>query len=96
MSLMRNVLLAGSTNAWLRAQATRRAFVRRPVLRFMPGERVEDALEAARPLEAQGINTILTRLGENLSHVEEAEEVTEHYGLSYDSPKAHSADVVRT
>jgi proline dehydrogenase len=79
MSLIRNVLLAGSTSAWLREQATRRTFVRRSVSRFMPGERVEDALEAGRPLEAQGINTILTRLGENLSHVEEAEEITQHY-----------------
>jgi proline dehydrogenase len=79
MSLMRNVLLAASTNAWLRERATKTAFVRRSVARFMPGEDLEDALRAARDLAAQGITTILTKLGENLTNVEEAEDVTLHY-----------------
>ena len=79
MSVMRKVLLAGSTNAWLRDHATKAAFVRRSVSRFMPGERIEDALRAAAELKPQRINTILTHLGENLTHAEEAEEVTRHY-----------------
>lgn len=79
MSVMRKVLLAGSTSPWLRQQATRRAFIRRSVSRFMPGERMEDALEAAGRLRAEGITTILTHLGENLARVEEAEAVTQHY-----------------
>jgi proline dehydrogenase len=79
MSLMRNVLLAASTNAWLRERATKTAFVRRSVARFMPGEDLEDALRAARELVPQRITTILTKLGENLTNVEEAEEVTLHY-----------------
>ena len=79
MSMMRKVLLAGSTNAWLRERATKAAFVRRAVRAFMPGETIEDALRAARELKQQGINTILTRLGENITRVEEAEEVTQHY-----------------
>jgi proline dehydrogenase len=77
--MMRKVLLAASTNAWLRERATRTAFVRRSVSRFMPGERVEDALRAAREQTPIGISTILTRLGENLTTVDEAEEVTQHY-----------------
>jgi proline dehydrogenase len=40
---------------------------------------VEDALAAAAELQPQGITTILTKLGENLTGVEEAEEVTRHY-----------------
>jgi proline dehydrogenase len=76
---MRKVLLAGSTSPWLRQQATRRAFVRRSVSRFMPGERIEDALAAAASLKPDGITTILTRLGENLTAMSEAEEVTQHY-----------------
>ena len=76
---MRKVLLAASTNAWLRDRATRTAFVRRSVSRFMPGEQVEDALRAAAELGPQGITTILTKLGENLTQVEEAAQVTEHY-----------------
>jgi proline dehydrogenase len=79
MSLLRRALLAGSTNAWLRDHATRYGFVRRSVSRFMPGERVEDALRAARELAPHGITTILTRLGENLTTAAEAEEVTQHY-----------------
>lgn len=79
MSVMRKVLLAGSTNAWLRERATKAAFVRRAVSAFMPGEKIEDALRAAQEQNTQGINTILTRLGENITRIEEAEEVTQHY-----------------
>jgi len=79
MSLMRKVLLAASTNVWMRERATKTAFVRRSVVKFMPGERIEDAIEAARALKPQRINTILTRLGENLTHIEEAKEVSDHY-----------------
>lgn len=79
MSLMRKTLLAVSTNAWLRERATKTAFVRRSVSRFMPGERIEDAIRAAQELKPRGITTILTRLGENLETAEEFEEVTAHY-----------------
>jgi proline dehydrogenase len=79
MSLLRKALLAGSTNAWLRDHATKYGFVRRSVSRFMPGERLEDALRAAGELAAHRITTILTRLGENLTTAAEAEEVTDHY-----------------
>src|SRR3972149_10478294 len=79
MSVMRKVLLAGSTNAWLRERATRTKFVRKSVSRFMPGEQMDDALRAAAALQPDGITTMLTHLGENLTKVEEAEEVTRHY-----------------
>jgi proline dehydrogenase len=79
MSLMRKALLAGSTNPWLRDHATRYGFVRRSVSRFMPGEQIEDALRAARELSNDGITTILTNLGENLTSAAEAEAVTSHY-----------------
>jgi proline dehydrogenase len=79
MSVMRKVLLAGSTNAWLRERATKTAFVRKSVSRFMPGERIEDALKAAAEQQPLGITTILTRLGENVTRPEEADEVTAHY-----------------
>jgi proline dehydrogenase len=79
MSLMRRGLLWASTNVWMRERAMRTGFVRRSVVTFMPGERVEDAIEAARNLVPARINTILTRLGENLTRIEEAEEVAEHY-----------------
>ncbi|RPJ72141.1 MAG: proline dehydrogenase [Acidobacteria bacterium] len=80
MSIMRSVLLAGAENAWLRERAMRTPFVRRSVSRFMPGETMEDALEASRRLiTEQGTGTILTHLGENLSSLAEAAAVTAHY-----------------
>lgn len=79
MSLMRKVLLAGSTSPWLREQATKRKFVRKSVTKFMPGEKIDDAITAAVALKPERINTILTRLGENLTKLDEAEEVTQHY-----------------
>jgi proline dehydrogenase len=79
MSIARNLLLSASTNAWLRDHLTRYPFVRRSVSKFMPGERMEDAMDAARRQQAHGIATILTHLGENLTSVAEAEQVTNHY-----------------
>jgi proline dehydrogenase len=79
LGILRRVLLAGSRSAWLRAQATRRGFVRRSVSRFMPGERLEDALAAAAALRDKGASAILTRLGENVTDAAEADEVTRHY-----------------
>lgn len=92
MSLMRKVLLAGSTNVWLRERATKAAFVRRSVSRFMPGETMDDALRAAVELKNERITTILTRLGENLTRVEEAEEVTHHYFEVLDKVAAAGLD----
>jgi len=79
MSMMRSVFLWASTNAWMRETATKKQFVRRSVKKFMPGERVEDAIEAAKALKPAGINTILTRLGENITRLEEADDVEAHY-----------------
>jgi proline dehydrogenase len=88
MAIARNILLAMSTNAWLRERATRTAFIRRSVSTFMPGERLEDAMAAAADEQRRGIGTILTKLGENLTRVEEAEEVTRHYLDVLDQVKA--------
>src|SRR5215831_15644917 len=79
MSVIRNLLLAGSENTWLREQATRQRFIRRAVSRFMPGESLEEAFEAAQGLRRQGMSTILTILGENVSDREEASLEVEHY-----------------
>lgn len=88
MSLARNVLLALSTNSWLRDHATKTAFVRRSVSAFMPGERLEDAMAAAARQQAHGGGTIFTKLGENLTRPEDAEAVTEHYIDVLDRVKA--------
>jgi proline dehydrogenase len=54
-------------------------FMRRAVRRFMPGETLDDALAAARPLQAAGIGTMYTRLGENLENLAAADDVVAHY-----------------
>lgn len=92
MSVMRKVLLAMSTSTFLREQATKRSFVRKSVSAFMPGETVEDALAAAATLKPQGINTILTRLGEGVTRLDEAGLVTQHYLDTLDKVKAAGLD----
>jgi proline dehydrogenase len=88
MSIARKLLLAMSTNAWLRERAVKTAFVRRSVSTFMPGERLEDAMGAAAAQQAQGVCTILTKLGENITRAAEAEEVTRHYLAVLDQVQA--------
>lgn len=84
MPLARALFLAASKNTWLRDRFVRWPFARRAVRRFMPGERLDDALEAAGPLAARGIRTVITQLGENLTALAEADAVREHYLGAYD------------
>ena len=79
MSLLRRTILVAAQNKWLRERAPNYRFFRRTTKRFMPGEKVEDALDAARELAANGISTVLTHLGENIADRGEAEGVTQHY-----------------
>lgn len=79
MAVVKNALLAASQSRWLREQAPHYWFVRRTASRFMPGESVEDALAAARQLEAHGIAAIFTELGENATDGAEAAHTAEHY-----------------
>jgi proline dehydrogenase len=92
MPLMRKFLLALSTNTWMREKAMRTRFVRRSVSRFMPGEEIDDALRAAATLTAEGFTTILTKLGENVTRAEEADQVTEHYLDVFDRVAAAGLD----
>ncbi len=79
MGLMRTILLRGSQSIWLRDRATRAPFVRRAVSKFMPGETVDAAFAAARGLQNNGIASVFTRLGENITEAAEADEVERHY-----------------
>jgi proline dehydrogenase len=79
MSLMRSMLLAASQNQWLRHRAAHYPFVKRTVSRFMPGERLDDALGAAQILRGKKIGAVFTHLGENVKDRSEAQQVTEHY-----------------
>jgi proline dehydrogenase len=76
---MRRILLWMASNAWLRHRIPRLWFSKRAVRRFMPGETVESALAAGARFQVEGIGTLYTRLGENLTRIEEALEVADHY-----------------
>jgi proline dehydrogenase len=79
MGVLRTLLLAGSQNRWLRERAPRYRFVRRTVERFIPGETLDAALQAGLALQEQGIGTVFTYLGENVTDAQEAEAVAAHY-----------------
>ncbi len=79
VGIMRNAFLWASRNAWLDTQFRRRAFAQRAVRRFMPGEDVTAALDAADSLQQHRITTLLTVLGENVSSNDEAADVLRHY-----------------
>jgi proline dehydrogenase len=79
MSIARTVLLKASKSPFLNRQASQRAFVKRAVKRFMPGEAPSDALDAAVQLAKDGRGAVLTKLGENLTSLDDAELVCNHY-----------------
>ena len=89
---MRRVFLWAARNPWLKQRLPRLRFMRRAVRRFMPGETLADALGAAAPLQAVGIGTIYTRLGENLEDVAAADEVAAHYLDAIDTIVAAGID----
>jgi proline dehydrogenase len=85
MGLARSAILWAADNRWLREHLPRYRFVRRSVARFMPGERLEDALWAAAELAEAKLPTTFTALGENVTIEDEAERVARHYLDAYDA-----------
>lgn len=59
----------------------------------MPGERAEDALDAAAELQREGLSAVLTQLGENVTQPEEADRVADHYMGVLDRIEARGLDV---
>ena len=80
MGLARHLLLRGSESRWLGDRLTHSPFVHRAVRRFMPGEELDDAIEAARGLATRSLATVFTLLGENVSSAEETVGVATAYG----------------
>jgi proline dehydrogenase len=75
----RDALLLAARNRWLSEHLPRYRFVRATVARFMPGERMEDGLDAAARLAEDGIPATFTFLGEGVRSAADAEEVAQHY-----------------
>jgi proline dehydrogenase len=76
---VRRLLLWMARNPWLRDRIPRLWFARRAVHRFMPGEDVASALRAATGFQIEGLGTIFTRLGENLTVIGDADAVADGY-----------------
>ncbi len=79
MSIARSLLLRAADSQWLADQMSRRAFSRRAIRRFMPGEELVDAIGAAATLQTQGMGSLFTRLGEGLTKQADADAVRDHY-----------------
>lgn len=93
MGLLRSGLLAGSRSVWLREKAVKLGFVRRAVSRFMPGETLDDALDAARTLASKKMAVVLTCLGENITEATEADAVAKHYLDAMEAARVAGLDV---
>lgn len=79
MGLARSILLKASRSQWLARQLRERRFFQRAVKRFMPGETLDDALEAAGQFSKAGMGSVLTELGEQVTNRAEAAAVRDHY-----------------
>ncbi|MEE9167285.1 MAG: proline dehydrogenase family protein [Candidatus Neomarinimicrobiota bacterium] len=89
---MRSLLLRASENPTIAHTFPRYPSVRRAVTRFMPGEKLADALKEAAVLRESNISTVLTYLGEDVSELTEARRVTDHYHEVLDRISKHHLD----
>jgi proline dehydrogenase len=76
---VRRILLWAARNRWLRDRVPRLWFAKRATRRFMPGEQLSHALDAASRLQDAGIGALFTHLGENVVDSPEADAVALHY-----------------
>src|SRR5918999_1568964 len=90
MSVVRSALLRASRSPWLESQFKKRGFTRRAVKRFLPGEDLSAALDAAASLAADDLGSLITNLGERVTTRGEAAAVREHYLGALDAIHARS------
>ena len=79
MPFLRALLIRGSESPALAELVRDRGFARRAVRRFLPGETLDAALDAAARQAALGIGTTLTYLGEQVTDAAATETVARHY-----------------
>ena len=92
MGPARTAVLWAADNRWLREHLPRYRFVRASVRRFMPGETTDEAIVAAERLAEQGLPTMFTLLGENVTDLAAARQVVEDYRATYDRIAAQGLD----
>src|ERR1700686_4518949 len=84
MPFGRSILLAAARSRSLNDFALRSKFVKRATRTFMPGEHVDDALEAGASIAARGRGLIFTQLGEAIPSANAAVAVRDHYLRLFD------------
>ena len=77
--VLRKILLYVSENDFLKSKLPQMKFVKSARSRFMPGETLQEALEAAVDLQQKGAMSVFTLLGESVEDATEAEGVVGHY-----------------
>ncbi len=77
--MLRRFLLYLSTAAWARGIVTHLGLARRVALRFVAGEKPEDALRVTHELNQRGLLVTLDYLGESVKQAEDTNEVVATY-----------------
>ena len=83
--MVNRVLLWATNNPRLQHQMTENPIARRVSHRFVAGERLDEALEAATALNAEGIGAILDLLGEGVTDLAGATHAVEQYEEATDA-----------
>jgi proline dehydrogenase len=89
---VRSILLWMARNRWMRDHLPKLPFARKAVRKFMPGETMEEALDAAEAFRPLGIGVLYTHLGENLTDLDQAAAVAAHYHDLLDKVRARGQD----
>ena len=87
MGIGRSLLLAAAKSDTLNRIATQSRIVKRATRAFMPGERMDDGLDAGATIARTGRALLYTRLGEALTQSHESVAVRDHYLALFDAIK---------
>ena len=82
--MLRALFIYLSHSKWAYQFITRFRLARQAALRFIAGEKIEDAIAVIRALNAKGIHTTLDRLGESVTNQAEAARAADDYLLALD------------
>ncbi len=90
--MVNRVLMWAAANPKLQRQVTENPIARRAAHRFVAGERLEEALEAAAELDSRGIGSILDLLGEGVEDLSGVGHAVAEYEEAIQAIAARSLD----
>jgi proline dehydrogenase len=92
MKIVRSALLWASQSPRMERLVRSSRAMRPVVMKFMPGETLEETMVAVRKLKAEGTPTIMTYLGENVNSDAAADATVAEYEKLFAALKADGAD----